>query len=385
MRVLICGAGIAGLTSAIALRQRGLDPVVFERARGPKEIQVGGCIHVWHNGASGLQRIGVGDRLLELAGPAAAVSRAEFLTSSGKLMYGWSVSDTESRVGAPTVGLRRANLHRALLEAAGADVRFARTGTAFEQDETGVRLAFDDGADEAGDVLIAADGMRSVLRRELPGSTEPRYAGYVSWQAIAPVDTDTVPIGLFRVVWGRGARFLFYRIGPEEVYWEGTFAAAAGGRDPDGGRRRAALARFDGWPEPIRTIIEATDQPAISRADMYDRPTSKHWGDGRVTAIGDAAHAMTNALGQGANQAIEDALVLARCLSEDEAEPAAGLRRYEAERIPRTTKFAAMSWRLARASRLENPVACAVRDRFLTVGFRKGMRRQHPKDMDYAF
>jgi 2-polyprenyl-6-methoxyphenol hydroxylase-like FAD-dependent oxidoreductase len=384
MRVLICGAGIAGLTSAIALRERGIEPVVFERARSPKEIQVGGCIHVWHNGANGLQRIGVGERLIELAGPAAAVSRAEFLTSSGKLMYGWSVSETERLVGAPTVGLRRATLHRVLLDAAGADVRFAQTATGFEQDDDGVRLELEGGGEETGDVLIAADGMKSVLRRGLPGATEPRYAGYVSWQAISRVDTDTVPVGLFRVVWGRGARFLFYRIGPEEVYWEGTFAAAAGGQDPEGGRRRAVLDRFTGWPAPIRTIIEATDQAAITRADMYDRPTSKQWGSGRVTAIGDAAHAMTNALGQGANQAIEDALVLARCLGEAD-DPVAALRSYEAERIPRTTKFASMSWRLARASRLTNPAACALRDRFLTVGFRKGMRRQHPKDMDYAF
>jgi 2-polyprenyl-6-methoxyphenol hydroxylase-like FAD-dependent oxidoreductase len=116
---------------------------------------------------------------------------------------------------------------------------------------------------------------------------------------------------------------------------------------------------------------------------MYDRPTSKHWGVGRVTLIGDAAHAMTNALGQGANQAIEDAVVLARCVAAED--PVKGLRNYEAERIPRTTKFASMSWSLARASRLHNPLACALRNGGLTIGFRMGFARQHPKEMDYSF
>jgi 2-polyprenyl-6-methoxyphenol hydroxylase-like FAD-dependent oxidoreductase len=263
-------------------------------------------------------------------------------------------------------------------------VRFGEACVGFEETGEGVRVRLASGREERGDVLIGADGLRSTLRAALPGATEPRYAGYVSWQAIARADTDVVPVGLFRVVWGRGARFLFYRIGSEEIYWEGTFAAAAGGEEAVEKRKQAVLERFRGWPLPIETIVGATEQAAISRADMYDRPPSKHWGVGRVTLIGDAAHAMTNALGQGANQAIEDSLVLARCLA-DQADAVAGLRDYEAERIPRTTKFASMSWSLARASRLHNPVACRLRDGALTIGFRAGFARQHPKEMDYSF
>lgn len=385
MRAVIAGAGVAGLSSAIALRKRGIEVTVLERASAAREIQVGGCIHVWHNGTRGLQRIGVGEKLLELAGEAAVVDRAEFRTSGGGLMYGWSVREIEGQVGAPTFGVRRPDLHRVLLEAVDdGTVRFGETCVGFEQDDSGVKARLASGGEEQGDVLIGADGMRSALRAELPGATEPRYAGYVSWQAIARVGTDVVPVGLFRVMWGRGARFLFYRIGPEEVYWEGTFAAPAGGGEQVERRREAVLERFAGWAAPVQTIVNATETTAITRADMYDRPTSKQWGEGRVTLIGDAAHAMTNALGQGANQAIEDAVVLARCLA-DGADPVQGLRDYEAERIPRTTKFASMSWSLARASRLHNPVACALRNGGLRMGFRVGFARQHPKDMGYSF
>ncbi len=386
MRAVIAGAGVAGLTSAIALRQRGVNVVILERAGAAHEIQVGGCIHMWHNGMHGLQRIGVGERLLELAGKSAVVQRAEFWTVRGRLMYGWSVRDIERLVGSPTFGVRRPDLHRVLLDAVEDElVQFGETCTGFEQDGDGVRVRLASGREERGDVLIGADGLRSTLRAALPGATEPRYAGYVSWQAIARVDTDLVPVGLFRVIWGRGARFLFYRIGSEEVYWEGTFAAATGGEKATGQRKQAVLERFRGWPDPIGAIVEATEEAAIGRADMYDRPPSKHWGVGRVTLVGDAAHAMTNALGQGANQAIEDSLVLARSLADQADDPIAGLRSYEAERIPRTTKFASMSWTLARASRLHNPVACRLRDGLLTMGFRIGFARQHPKEMDYSF
>ncbi len=385
MRAIVAGGGIAGLTSAIALRRRGVECVVLERAGSAAEIQVGGCIHMWHNGMRGLQRLDAGERLLELAGEAAVVERAEFCTAGGRLMYGWSVGDIERRVGAPTFGVRRPDLHRVLLDAAGDGlVRFGETCVGFEQDDAGVRVQLASGREEHGDVLIAADGLRSALRAMLPGATEPRYAGYVSWQAIAHVEDDVVPVGLFRVIWGRGARFLFYRIGPEEVYWEGTFAAAAGGGEDVEQRQQAVLERFTGWPAPVQTIVAATAPAAISRADMYDRPVSKQWGVGRVTLVGDAAHAMTNALGQGANQAIEDSLVLGRCLAE-ESNPAAGLRSYEAERIPRTSKFASMSWSLARASRLHNPASCFLRNRALTIGFRVGFARQHPREMDYGF
>jgi 2-polyprenyl-6-methoxyphenol hydroxylase-like FAD-dependent oxidoreductase len=385
MRAVIAGAGVAGLSSAIALRERGIEVAVLERASAAEEIQVGGCIHVWHNGMRGLRRIGVGERLLERAGEAAVVERAEFRTAGGRLMYGWSVRDVERQVGAPTFGVRRPDLHRVLLDALGEGaVRFGETCTGFEQDGEGVKARLASGGEERGDVLIGADGLRSVLRAELPGASEPRYAGYVSWQAIARVGTDVVPVGLFRVMWGRGARFLFYRIGPEEVYWEGTFAAPPGIEEPVEQRGQAVLKRFRGWAAPVETIVQATRGMTITRADMYDRPPSKHWGVERVTLIGDAAHAMTNALGQGANQAIEDAVVLARCLA-DGADPVKGLRDYEAERIPRTTKFASMSWSLARASRLRNPVACAVRNGGLTMGFRVGFARQHPREMDYSF
>ena len=247
MRAVLAGAGVAGLTSALALRQRGVDVLVLERAGAAEEIQVGGCIHTWHNGMRGLQRIGVGERLLELAGDAAVVERAEFCTARGRLMYGWSVRDIQQRVGSPTFGVRRPALHRVLLDAVGDGVvQFGETCVGFEQDPDGVAVRLESGGEERGDVLIGADGLRSFCAPLCPAppfhATRDTSAGRPS----RPLTPTVVPVGLFRVLWGRGARFLFYRIGPSEVYWEGTFAAAAGGAEAEGPRKEAVLDRFRG-------------------------------------------------------------------------------------------------------------------------------------------
>src|ERR1700730_9804286 len=149
MRAVIAGAGVAGLSSAIALRKRGIEVTVLERASAAQEIQVGGCIHMWHNGMRGLQRIGVGEQLLEPAGEAAVVDRAEFCTSGGRLMYGWSVREIEGQVGSPTFGVRRPDLHRVLLDAVDDGiVRFAETCVGFEQDGEGVKVRLAIGGEE---------------------------------------------------------------------------------------------------------------------------------------------------------------------------------------------------------------------------------------------
>jgi 2-polyprenyl-6-methoxyphenol hydroxylase-like FAD-dependent oxidoreductase len=379
MRAIVVGAGIGGLTAAIALRQARIDAVVCERAKDLAAIQAGGGIHVWHNGMRGLQRIGLGDEVEALGGRAAAVERAEFSTWRGKTLANWPIAEIERDVGAPTVGVVRRELHDVLLRAAGSDgLLLGRTCTGFEDDGGHVTARFEDGAEERGDVLIGADGMRSSVRLQLRGPEEPRFAGYASWQSFAEMADERVPVGLFRVIFGRGARFLHYRVGPTRIYWEGIFATGPGGRDPEGGRKQAVLERFSGWREPVEAIVEATDEAAITRADIYDRPPLKAWGAGRVTLLGDAAHAMTNALGQGANQAIEDAVILASCLAEA-SDAVAGLREYERRRQGRTARVVKLSSFMTALSRWQRPPAVALRDRWLRLSLGtfvlKGLRR----------
>ena len=218
-------------------------------------------------------------------------------------------------------GVRRPDLHRVLLDAVEDGVvrsrrdvrrlrstRRRRAGALSEL----ARRARRRGADWGG--RIALDNLRLAA---LPGARN-RAAGTTGTSAgrrSARVDTDLVPVSLFRVIWGRGARFLFYRIGPEEVYWEGTFAAAAGGGEAVEGAQAGHAQTLPGLALSIETIIAATDTWR-SLAPTSTRPPSKQWGGGRVTLVGDAASTpMTNALGEGANQLGDRGFARARSLS----------------------------------------------------------------------
>ena len=383
-RALVIGGGIGGLTAARALGRAGIDVSVFERAQTLEEIQVGGAIHVWHNGMRGLQLLELGDKVAALGGAAAVVERAEMRNWHGKLLTSWSPKDVAQKVGAPTVGVIRPELHRALVDGVADSVlQLGRELTGFDQNGDGVVARFADGSSERGDILIGADGLHSTVRHTLRGDEQLRFARYASWQALCDFRDDATPPGLFWIVWGPGARFLFYRVGPERLYWEGIFATDAGGSDPPGGRRQAVLERFAGWTHPVEAIVGATDEAAISRSDIYDRPPVKSWGEGRVTLMGDAAHPMTNAAGQGANTTIEDAVVLGTRLGQT-ADPVAGLRAYEQERIARTTRIVKLAWRLTSFSRWRNPAAIRVRDRLISTMMVVGKKAQ-AKDMEYKF
>ena len=190
----------------------------------------------------------------------------------------------------------------------------------------------------------------------IPG--EIRYAGYTAWRGIAPFRTAGLLAG---ETLGRGQRFGLVPIAGDRVYWYATDNVPEGEReDPEQAKTRLTN-MFARWHAPIPALIAATEAPAILRNDIYDRDPVDRWGEGRVTLLGDAAHPMTPNLGQGGCQAIEDALMLARCLAEGGAVDAS-LRRYESLRIPRTRFIVNASRRIGRAFQMESPVLCRLRD-----------------------
>ena len=235
----------------------------------------------------------------------------------------------------------------------------------FEQDGEGVTAYFSDGTQARGEALIGADGLHSVVRAQLHGPSDPVYAGYTAWRAVIPFDgtpgvQDRLTPG---ETWGKGARFGQVPLRGGQVYWFATRNAPPGSRGPAG--EKAELRQiFRGWHAPIEELIENTPDDRILRNDIYDRPVLNAWGRGRVTLLGDAAHPMTPNLGQGACQALEDAVVLARCLGQSgEAGPA--LRQYEQLRIPRANSLVRQSRQLGKVGQWENPVAIWLREIFL--------------------
>jgi 2-polyprenyl-6-methoxyphenol hydroxylase-like FAD-dependent oxidoreductase len=356
MRALVIGGGIGGLAAAVALRCVGLDVTLFEQAPAMRESGAG--LTLWTNATRALRALGLDEPLRPLSTP---LERGEVRAASGRLLAAIPLGDLGRRLGGPTVGVHRADL-LALLAAAvpPAGVRLEHRLERFAQDEAGVTAHFAGGRAERGDLLVGADGIHSRVRAQLLGDPL-RYAGYVGWRGVARVGRPEFPAGLSVWSYGRGSQFGLIPIGGGRVFWFGTSSMAEDEANRLGSHRDELRARFRGWHDPIPEVIEAMDEGALVRTPIYDRPPAGRWGAGRVTLLGDSAHATTPTLGQGACLAIESALVLARRLR-DTSSVAAALRLYEHERQGRTARIIRQSWGMGKRIQWRHPLACRFRD-----------------------
>ncbi|MFI0480815.1 FAD-dependent monooxygenase [Actinomadura sp. 9N215] len=377
-KAVIAGGGIGALTTALALQQDGVEVTVLERRRHLADVAGGVGLMVWHNGTSVLQRLGVG---AEIAAVSAEIRAFEFRNWRGAHLMRWDVAGLAERLGSPTIGINRGDLHAVLLDALKPGTfQLGVECTGYKQDADGVTVTFADGGSERGDVLIAADGINSVIRTQLLGPRKPRYAGYTTWRGLADVPEADAPTDYACKFWGPGKRFLYYRVGGGQLYWLALTRAAEGGQDAPGGRRAAMLEHHRGWHAPVEAIIEATPEDAIDRHDITDHKPFKTWGSGRVTLLGDAAHAMTPNMGQGACQAIEDGLVIAAELGKAR-DPEQGLRSYEDERRKRTAYFQSHSRQVGVMGRWKSPLAVRARDAMVRAAFKGRVSRMHETEM----
>jgi 2-polyprenyl-6-methoxyphenol hydroxylase-like FAD-dependent oxidoreductase len=221
----------------------------------------------------------------------------------------------------------------------------------------GATVTVADGTTHEAAFVVGADGLRSTVRESLFGPEPLRPAEQISWRGVCPRRAAGNDTG--GESWGRGARFGFVPISPEQVYWYAVMDGPAA--PPESADQHAALTNFyREWHAPIPELLRATAPAAVIRTELFDRVPTNTWGRGAVTLLGDAAHPMTPNLGQGGCQAIEDAWVLARELARDPSP--SGLRRYEAARQPRTKRFVDESWRFGKISQSSNPLLIGVRN-----------------------
>ncbi len=353
--VVIAGAGIGGLTLAVALRRRGVRVSVVERAS--QLTAVGAGIALPANGVKALQTLGLGEAVMRAG---VVVERAIIQDSRGRPL-GAEVDLTEvyQSMGASLVALHRRRLHALLLDAVGSHaVTTGAQVASFEQDARSVHVPLMSGQRVDADLLAGADGLHSSVRARLMGAEPPAYSGYTSWRGVTPGNSVTPP-GRTSESWGRGERFGIVPIGFGEIYWFAVADAPPGGKDVD--VHRELMGRFGSWHQPVADIIEATPTDRIVRTDIYDREPIERWHSGRVVLLGDAAHPMTPNLGQGAGQAIEDAVVLDQCLAATSSLEHA-LLQYEERRVSRANSIVRASRRFGAVAQWSNPVAVWLRD-----------------------
>lgn len=375
-RALVIGGGVGGLATAVGLRAKGIEVAVFEQQDDVRKILVGGGMHLWTNAMRALKELGLAEQMAERGVP---VERSEFVTWRGGALAHWDDAEHAREFGTEEIGINRRDVQEVLVQAQG-DVAI-HTGArcvGFDQDESGVTARFEGGREERGAVLIGADGLLSTIRAQLRGPEPPRYAGYAQFQAIIEGASRFLPAGVELIVFGCGARAVFHHVAGDRLFWTAAIYGPEGSFPPGRPKKEALLREFGGWAGPIAVAVEATAEAEIVLFDIYDRPPAGDWGRGRVTLLGDAAHPLTTNLGQGANQAFEDAFVLADCFG-GATDAAAALRRYEQRRIPRTSALVKRSWTIARMGRFRNPLVCGAYHRMSAVGLRGPGLKAHRK------
>lgn len=351
-KALIIGGGIGGLATAIALRQIGCEAIVFERVTTLREVGAG--LSLWANAIKALDALGLGRAIRDMALPETG---GGIHTPDGRLLMQMTNAQLAAKFGELSIMVHRAELHDLLRRQVANAVRLGMECVGIQQDGDGVTATFHNGEEIRGDLLIGADGIRSVVRAHFHGQQPPTYAGYTAWRGVVSFDHARLLTG---ETWGRGARFGQIPMQGGRVYWFAAHNAQPGQQSPDG-EKAELLHIFGNWHTPIRDLIEATPEANILHNDIYDRSPLRWWGRDRVTLLGDAAHAMTPNLGQGACQALEDAVVLAKQIQAHTDIPAA-LCAYEALRIPRTTMIVQQSRRVGWVGQWANPVAVAGRN-----------------------
>ncbi|MCK8786948.1 FAD-dependent monooxygenase [Roseomonas sp. NAR14] len=338
----IVGGGIGGLAAAIALHRAGRPVVVFEQAR--QFSRVGADINLTPNAVRALDGLGIGAELRRLgARPTHRVSR-NYDTAEETSRLAMS-GTAEERYGAPQLTLHRADLLATLEAAAPAgSVRLGKRLAGMSEAAEGVTLTFEDGTSEKVAAVVGADGIHSAVRRALFGAEAPRFTGVVAYRAVVPRErvAHLPDLDMFTKWWGpspqsqivtfpisAGREIFIFATTPQDSWRHESWTMP--------GSVEELRAEYAAFHPQARALLEACD--AVLKTALYERDPMPAWGRGAVTLMGDACHPMLPFMAQGAGMAVEDAVVLARCVSEGGEDIVASLRRYEAARQPRTAQI----------------------------------------------
>lgn len=384
-RVSIVGAGLGGLTSAAALRQRGFDVTVYEQS--PSVGEIGAGVQLAPNAMKVLRLLNLEKQFLAIAfEPERHVIRSwksgrVISTSQMKGIY-------HDRFGAGYFGAHRADLFDVLLAAAGSDkVHLGARCTNARTEKDVAVLTLDDGREIESDVIIGADGIHSNVRASLFGPESPRFTGDICWRGVVPA--EAVPPNTFSrdmTVWfGPNSNIVHYYVrGGELINWVASHDADDW--TSESWREEASidevLQTYEQWNPVLRHLFLNT--PKCYKWALYERPPMPTWTKGRVTLLGDAAHAMLPYLAQGANMALEDAYALGAALSRHREDIPAALGRYEALRRPRAYQVRNTVNARATANHLTSPLARLKRD--LTYAWRKLVSpSEHTYQIDWIY
>lgn len=342
---IIIGAGIGGLTTAIALAKNGIDLDVYEQATEINEVGAG--IWVAPNGLKVFDKLGFSNEIIQSGNILDMISVVDINLKPISIIDGNKV---RAKHGFKTVAIHRATLQNILAQKFDqSKIYLNKRLESYSQSNEKVTVRFEDGTHAEGDFLILADGIKSKGRLQMQGALNLRYSGQTCWRFVSEFTLPEAEQGKMLEIWGnqKGLRIGYSQINSKESYVFITNYEPAGGKDDVEVVKSNLIELCAEFPTIVKQLIESANPNSIIRSDLFDFKPIKTWTDNRVTLLGDAAHATTPNLGQGACQAIEDAFVLSQHLSK-ETEVPKGLINYEKARIEKATYITNTSWQFAK-------------------------------------
>jgi 2-polyprenyl-6-methoxyphenol hydroxylase-like FAD-dependent oxidoreductase len=388
MKINIVGGGIGGLTTAIALQKKGFSVKIYEAA--PVIREVGAGLWVAANAINIFERLGIADDIKKAGNQLESSMLADH---KGKPMTLVDFKKIINSYGNGTTTIHRAKLQAILMNhVAGGSIEIGKrlkkientisdTNTDARQKEV-VKVYFEDGTTSESDILIGADGIHSQVRAHLFGTIPLRYSNQTCWRGIAKMRLNDTKNGA--ELWGTkgGLRSSYVQINDEEVYWYITKKEKEGTKIPLSNVKNYLNDLVSEFQSDIQKVIQKTDNQAIIQNDLLDLTPLKSWHKGNIVLLGDAAHASTPNLGQGACQAIEDAYVLADCLANSSASKVSeAFLRYEKLRMEKAHFVVKTSLQIAALNNIGGAVGYRLRN---------GLMRLVPKSVgekqfDYLF
>jgi 2-polyprenyl-6-methoxyphenol hydroxylase-like FAD-dependent oxidoreductase len=354
----IIGGGIGGLALAIAMQQKGYRVQVYEHA--PSIRPLGAGLALAANAVKALTAIGISDDVLAKG---KVIRKLKIKSPEGKIITETDSEKISARFGMiNNFTIHRADLHDVLMRHLEPGTLHLGKGCVdFQQDASGIILFFNDGTTAKADHVIASDGIHSIFRKKLLPKSETRYAGYTCWRAViddVPADfnfEETIEI------WGAGCRFGIVPLTKHRVYWFACVNAKANDPAMRSFAVKDLLKYFAEFQDPVVQLLMRTRDEQLIWSDIIDIAPLRQFAFDNIVLMGDAAHATTPNMGQGACMALEDAATMVNCL-DDYSSVSEAFRQFEHKRIARTTKIVNTSWQLGKVAQLENPLLMSLRN-----------------------